>query len=127
MNQIQNIALSPIVYKNSLLLIKRKKPPYQGYWSLPGGKIEFGEYPQEAIIREIQEETGLIVKTATLRAIISEVLISENSQKEHFFLWLYQTEVSSGKIQESEEGQIGLFPLSKISVILFAKPLPAQL
>ena len=44
-----------------LLLIKRGHEPGAGLWSLPGGRIEAGETDEEAVIREIREETGLIV------------------------------------------------------------------
>lgn len=45
----------------SILLIKRAKPPYEACWSLPGGRVEEGESLYEAAKREVQEETGLHV------------------------------------------------------------------
>jgi ADP-ribose pyrophosphatase YjhB (NUDIX family) len=42
-----------------LLLIKRGHAPQAGRWSLPGGRVEPGETDQQAVIREIREETGL--------------------------------------------------------------------
>lgn len=45
----------------SILLIKRAKPPYEACWSLPGGRVEEGESLHEAAKREVQEETGLHV------------------------------------------------------------------
>ena len=44
-----------------LLLIKRGHEPGKGLWSIPGGRIEAGETDEEAIIREVHEETGLVV------------------------------------------------------------------
>jgi ADP-ribose pyrophosphatase YjhB (NUDIX family) len=46
-----------------LLLIKRARPPAAGSWSVPGGKCEQGETPEAACIREVAEETGLLVET----------------------------------------------------------------
>jgi ADP-ribose pyrophosphatase YjhB (NUDIX family) len=44
-----------------LLLIKRGHEPGKGLWSIPGGRIEPGETDEEAVIREVLEETGLVV------------------------------------------------------------------
>lgn len=44
-----------------LLLIKRGHPPGEGLWSLPGGRVEPGETDAEAVVREVLEETGLVV------------------------------------------------------------------
>ena len=46
----------------NVVLIKRKFPPYQGYYALPGGFIEKGESASKALIREVKEETNLYVK-----------------------------------------------------------------
>ena len=42
-----------------LLLIRRGHPPGEGLWSLPGGRVEAGESDQDAVVREVGEETGL--------------------------------------------------------------------
>lgn len=45
-----------------VLVVKRKNPPYQGDWALPGGYVDEGETFLEAAVRELREETGLVVK-----------------------------------------------------------------
>ena len=49
-----------------LLLIKRGHDPEAGRWSLPGGRIEPGETDAQALVREMREETGLIVQPGPL-------------------------------------------------------------
>lgn len=44
---------------DDVLLIKRGKPPLEGQWSLPGGRIERGERAADAALRELWEETGV--------------------------------------------------------------------
>jgi ADP-ribose pyrophosphatase YjhB (NUDIX family) len=49
-----------------LLLVKRGHEPGKGLWSVPGGRVEAGESDTEALIREVREETGLIVAPGRL-------------------------------------------------------------
>jgi len=49
---------------NAILLIRKARGPYTGRFDLPGGRIEFGEAPEEALTREIAEETGLCIYSA---------------------------------------------------------------
>lgn len=44
---------------NSVLLIERKHPPFQGMWALPGGFLDMHETLEEAALRELEEETGI--------------------------------------------------------------------
>jgi ADP-ribose pyrophosphatase YjhB (NUDIX family) len=48
--------------RGRLLLIQRGHAPAQGRWTLPGGRVEPGETPTEAVEREVLEETGLAVR-----------------------------------------------------------------
>lgn len=55
-------AVGAVVFdpEGRLLLIQRGNPPAQGQWSLPGGRVEAGESGEEAVVRELREETGLV-------------------------------------------------------------------
>ena len=49
-----------------LLLIKRGHEPGKGLWSIPGGRVEAGESDADAVVREVREETGLVVAAGRL-------------------------------------------------------------
>jgi ADP-ribose pyrophosphatase YjhB (NUDIX family) len=50
------------------LLVRRAIDPKFGYWCLPAGYVEYDEGPVEAVLREVKEETGLIVRVTGLMA-----------------------------------------------------------
>lgn len=52
--------------KGQILIGKRKKEPFNGMWDIPGGKIEDGEQVEDAIKREVMEETGFNVEKIQL-------------------------------------------------------------
>jgi len=55
-----------LVHEGRLLLVRRGRPPGEGLWSVPGGRVEAGETVAEACGREVAEETGLRVRTGAL-------------------------------------------------------------
>jgi 8-oxo-dGTP diphosphatase len=58
---------SIVVFRgDSVLLVQRGKRPYEGFWSFPGGEVQWGETAMDAARRELEEETGLLASTLTL-------------------------------------------------------------
>lgn len=55
-----------ILRDGTVLLVRRGHPPGEGTWSLPGGKVEFGEPLTRAVVREVLEETCLSVRARSL-------------------------------------------------------------
>jgi 8-oxo-dGTP diphosphatase len=53
-----------------ILLIERGHPPQAGRWSLPGGRVEPGETDEQALVREMREETGLLVRPGGLAGTV---------------------------------------------------------
>ena len=56
-----------------ILLCRRAGPPEEGKWDLPGGFLEEGEHPVDALVRELREETGLEIEPLELVAIETDV------------------------------------------------------
>ena len=54
-----------------LCRVSKQVPRWQGHWTLPGGGIEFGEDPESAMVREVEEETGLRVLATSIATIDS--------------------------------------------------------
>jgi len=52
--------------KGRLLMVRRGREPGLGLWSIPGGRVEAGESDSAALVRELREETGLIVSAGAL-------------------------------------------------------------
>ena len=60
-----------------ILLEKRKNSPGKGKWSVPGGLVDLGETAEQAVIREVKEETGLEVYNPRLVDVVSYISLGE--------------------------------------------------
>ncbi|MBO6558812.1 MAG: NUDIX domain-containing protein [Pseudomonadales bacterium] len=80
---------------------------YQGWWTLPGGGLEFGEHPEEGMIREVEEETGLIVRATSLLGINSFTIAGEQDDF-HSIQIIYSTEVVGGELRNEIDGTTDL-------------------
>lgn len=110
--------------KNKILLLKRKGSHGEGEWALPGGYHEFAESLKECAVREVKEETGLIVKQKDLKFIsLSEQRTFIKTDDKHFITMGFLVEYKGKKepqIGEPEKCQtIAWFDLNHLPKPLF--------
>jgi ADP-ribose pyrophosphatase YjhB (NUDIX family) len=99
------LAVSGIVRneQNEWLVVKKKYGGLKGKWSLPAGFVEQGETIDEAVIREIQEETGIISKVEGVIGIRSGVIKDVISDNMIIFTLRATTNAISVQTYELEE------------------------
>ena len=111
-------ALCYIFYQQEVLLLKRINPPHQGLWTAPGGKMEFGESPQDCCIREVYEETSIHILAPELCAIQTVVDIAIPI---HWQLFIFRTRLTE-KITpqhqaDHDEGELRWFGFDDLLTI----------
>ena len=91
-----------------LLLQNRVKQDWQG-WAIPGGHVEPGEAIVDAVVREMQEETGLTVLHPRLCGIKHFPIDGGR-----YLVFLFETEVFTGTLRSSGEGEMRWIPRSRL-------------
>ena len=93
-----------IIRRGKILLEKRGNDPGRGKWSVPGGIVELGENPEQAVIREVQEETGLVVDAPELIDVVSSVTLDESGNvKYHFVIVNYIVKLEGGTARAASD------------------------
>ncbi|MEO0700089.1 MAG: NUDIX hydrolase [Pseudomonadota bacterium] len=107
------LAVGAVVMKGQeVLLIKRGRAPLEGQWSIPGGKVERGETLYQAIIREVEEETGIVCDPIGLIGAF-ESLPSEASDH-HYVMVDYAARYVSGDVTPGDDAAEAVFlPLAE--------------
>lgn len=75
-----------ILQDGCVLLVERGKPPLVGFWSLPGGLVETGERLEEAVVREVFEETGLRVQAGSIATVFERVMPHADGRCEYHYV-----------------------------------------
>ena len=100
-----NTTLCYIEKDNKYLMLHRTKKENdlnEGKWIGVGGKFEKGETPEECLLREVKEETGLTLIKYRLRAVITFILNEWGTE----YMYLFTANEFSGELREGNEGDL---------------------
>jgi 8-oxo-dGTP diphosphatase len=89
----------------TLMLYRNKKinDVHQNKWNGLGGKIEIGESPEDALKREVWEESNLKILKARLKGLITFPYFKDDC---HWYVYVFESDSFVGEIQESNEGEL---------------------
>jgi 8-oxo-dGTP diphosphatase len=93
-----------ICHQDRIVLIRRDKEPSRGLWTFPGGAVELGESLEEAVRREVLEETGIQVEVGEVAAVIDHVLRDEGGRiRYHYVIIDYYARPLGGMLQPGSD------------------------
>ena len=87
-----------VVDAGRVLLVRRGTEPLRGEWSLPGGLLEVGEPLTAGVIREVREETGLIVEPLELIELLDRIHRVADRVRYHYVIADYLCRVTGGEL-----------------------------
>ena len=92
------------ITNNEGKILLQKRAASRDEWGFPGGALEIGESAEEAVIREVQEETGLSVAVDTLIGVYTKYFdVYSNGDKAQTILFLFQCSVTGGSLNVDQE------------------------
>jgi 8-oxo-dGTP diphosphatase len=99
------LAVSAAIFRDGkVLIVRRARPPAQGLYTLPGGGVELGETLEEAVIREVREETNLDVEPVALAGYRQAIARDTDGRIErHFVILPFAARWIAGEITLNEE------------------------
>ncbi len=92
-----------VVHQNRVLLVRRGQMPLKGHWTLPGGALELGEALIDGVIREVREETGLMVEPVELVELIDRIHRIDSRIQFHYVIADYLCRVTGGELQAASD------------------------
>jgi 8-oxo-dGTP diphosphatase len=96
------LAVSAVIFRDGkVLLVRRARSPAKGFYSLPGGRVEFGETLHAALHREVAEETSLQIEIAELAGWREVVPTAEGGG--HYLIMSFAARWSAGEVVLNEE------------------------
>jgi ADP-ribose pyrophosphatase YjhB (NUDIX family) len=96
-----------VIDGTKVLLVRRGQEPLKGEWSLPGGALELGETLQQGVVREVLEETGLIVVPGGIIEILDRIIQDEASERirYHYVLIDFVCRVTGGTLCSASDAE----------------------
>lgn len=95
------VGVGAVVFRGpKVLLVRRGKPPKEGHWSLPGGAQHLDETIEEAVAREVFEETGLAVRLTGLLDVVDFIDRDEEGQVRHHYTlvdWMAESDTGDAR------------------------------
>jgi 8-oxo-dGTP diphosphatase len=89
-----------------ILLVQRRRPPFEGYWSLPGGGMELGETVEQAAVREVAEETGLAVAVTRFLGYADSIERDPDERvRRHYVIMYVEATPVGGILQAADDAQ----------------------
>jgi ADP-ribose pyrophosphatase YjhB (NUDIX family) len=86
-----------------VLLVRRGSEPLKGHWSLPGGMLELGEPLTAGVVREVEEETGLLVEAVELVELLDRIHRDGNRVRYHYVIADYLCRVVGGELKAASD------------------------
>lgn len=100
-----------VIHDNKVLLVRRVRGEDTGEWAIPGGFVEKKEKIEDAIVREVEEETNIKVKVIGLIAVRNRLYKDENSV---YFIFLLKSTTEKLEVEKSEVDKAKFFTLTEI-------------
>lgn len=99
------LAVSAAIFRDGrVLIVRRARQPAHGLYTLPGGGVEIGETLEEAVIREVREETALEVQPVALAGYRQAIARdAKGSVERHFVILPFAARWLSGEVALNEE------------------------
>lgn len=110
-DRITRVAAYGLLLRDETILLCRLSERvgiHPGYWTLPGGGIDFGEHPEDAVVREFKEETGLTVQLNKLVGIDSLCDSIPGWSPMHSIRIIYSVQYVSGELEYETDGSTDL-------------------
>lgn len=93
-----------VLFNEDVLLVRRGNEPSKGKWGLPGGVVEIGEKVEDAVVREVEEETGISIQPVKLLDIFDSIVWDDAGRVQyHYVLCEYLCKVLAGEIHASSD------------------------